>query len=128
MTTVLVTFNDLWLCDVTDPSVTVHASYPKDARTAHLDGDFRSYAGGRVRIITTPADARTHPITLQWLTPAQVDTLDGWRGKVLLLRTDDGRRVFGSYLDCDPEFILANGVRCAILPLVFTELTYDESV
>jgi hypothetical protein len=128
MATINVVFDGAILCDVTNPGVTVHASYPKDERKAHLDGEFRTYAAGRVRIITTATDTRTHPITLQWLTPAQVALLDGWRGRLLLLRTDDGRRVFGSFLDCDPEYVLANGVRCAILPLVFTELTYDESV
>lgn len=117
---------EAWITDVVDPTQSVHASYPKDESTAHLGGDFRTYAGNRVRIITDGTDVRTHPLTLQWLTPEQVATLMLWRGRVLLLRDGDGRRVFGSYLDCDPDWVWADGRRCALLPLLFVEVTHIE--
>ena len=128
MTSVLVAFDDVWLTDVADPTVSVQASSPEREETAHLDGEVRFYAGGRRRVITSMSDARTYPLTLQWLTPADVDQLRSWRGRVLLLRDSLGRRVFGTFLAVEvADRYIVGGWR-SVVTLTFTELSYTEGV
>ena len=128
MSMIDVTFDDVFLCDVANPGVTVHAHSPERERTADLDGDVRYYAGGRARVITSPRDARTYPLTLQWLTTADVDLLTSWRGRVVLLRDGLGRRVFGSFFSVSTvDRYLVGGWR-SVATLTFTEVTYSEAV
>jgi len=128
MATIGVVFEDVWLCDVTNPAVTVHAHSPEREQAANLDGDVRYYAGGRARVITSARDARTYPLTLTQLTVADVDLLTSWRGRVLLLRDGLGRRVFGTFLSvATADRYLVGGWR-SVATLTFTELTWDESV
>lgn len=128
MATINVVFDDVFLCDVTNPVVTVHAHSPERERSASLDGEVRYYAGGRARVITSPRDERTYPLTLQWLTVAEVDLLLSWRGRVLLLRDGLGRRVFGTFFAVPTtDRYLVGGWR-STTSLTFTELTYVEGV
>lgn len=128
MTTVMLTIEDVWLTDVADPSVSVRAASPERSSEVELDGEVRFYAGGRRRVITSARDTAKYPLTLQWLTDAQVATLTGWRGRVLLLRDAFGRRVFGSYLALDVKDVYVDGGRASIVSLTFTELTYSDAV
>lgn len=66
--------------------------------TKALDGDFRKYAGNRVRLVTTAAVARTIPITLRTLTKQQAIQIERWAGTTLLFRDSYGTRLFGSYI------------------------------
>ena len=128
MSTIDVVFEDVFLCDVTNPAVTVHAHSPERDRSADLDGEVRYYAGGRARVITSAKDARTYPLTLQWLTVTDVDLLTSWRGRVLLLRDGLGRRVFGTFLAvATSDRYIVGGWR-SVAQLTFTELTYLEEI
>jgi hypothetical protein len=129
MATILIefAFDDVWLCDVTNPAVTVAAGSPEREQTANLDGDVRYYAGGRARVITSQRDARTYPLTLTQLTVADVDLLMLWRGRVVLARDGLGRRVFGTFFSVGvSDRYLVGGWRSTVT-ISLTEVTYDES-
>lgn len=128
MATIEVVFEDVILCDVTNPAVTVTAHSPERENVAALDGDVRYYAGGRARVVTSPKDVRTYPLTLQWLTAADVDLLMAWRGRVVLLRDGLGRRVFGTFLSVATADRYLVGGWASVVTLTFTEVTYDETV
>ena len=65
-----------------------------------LDGEFRAYAAGRVRLVTTPLDVKTITIVLRGVTDAQMVTLQTWRGQVLVYRDWTGEMQIGSYTTC----------------------------
>jgi len=95
MATVLVTFTATWITDLaTLASVQVF----KTDRTEQdaLDVQVRSYAGGRRRIISTPTRVRSSALTFQRMSDADVETLRGWCGRMLLLRDFLGWRRFGT--------------------------------
>lgn len=62
-----------------------------------LDGEVRAYANGRNRIITRAGTARSLPVTVRQATDADLDTLEEWRGELLMLRDHRGRLVYGTY-------------------------------
>ena len=128
MATVLLTFTEAWLTDVANPTVSVHASFPDRASTDALDGAVRFYAGGRRRVITTPRETHTFPLTLQLVTDADVALLTSWRGRVLLLRDGAGRRVFVTFLSLALEDFNVTGGTLHHATMVLTELTFSEAV
>lgn len=128
MTTINVVFDDVYLTDIADPTVSVHASSPERALAAQRDGEVRSYAGGRRRVITNARTAATFPLTLQWLTTADVDQLMAWRGRLLLLRDGLGRRIFGTYLSLDVQDRYLVGGWRSVTTLTFTQVDYSEGV
>jgi hypothetical protein len=128
LSTILVEFSDAWLCDVANPAVTVHASFPERGSKSDLDGAVRFYAGGRRRVITTANRSATFPLTLQLLTDADLTLLESWAGRVLLLRDGASRREWVTFLSCevedlwDPEGTLHN------VSLALSRIDFDESV
>ena len=99
-TSATVSFYLTWVTNpATTPPVSVTGPSPTRAGQVAKGGSFNAYAGGRIRVITTPVDMRTYPVTLQMLTDPQLLLLQQWRGLPLLLRDPVGRRVWGSYLD-----------------------------
>lgn len=127
MTTALITFGFTWLTNPTS-NTSVVAANPVRAGAAQLDGQFRTYAGGRVRVITTPGDARTYQVVMQSLTDANLLLLDSWRGQVILLRDASGWRKWGSYLDLKWVDAPGPGGMIHDATLTFTEVTYLEAV
>ena len=64
------------------------------------DGEFRTYAAGRVRLVTTALTTRTITVVLIALTDAQVTTLESWRGQLLVFRDWTGVVQIGSFTTC----------------------------
>jgi len=128
MTTVTLTFADTWLTLAADPTLSVHASDPDRSHHKETDGEFRPYAGGRIRVITSARKTATFPLTMQLLSDDDVALLESWQGQVVLLRDGAGRRVYGSYLagDCE-EFYDAAGT-LSNMALTFTAVTFNEAV
>jgi len=74
------------------------------------------------------APAPLFPLTLQWLTVDDINQLLAWRGRLLLLRDNVGRRVFGTYLTVDiADRYLVGGWR-SVATLNFVEVDHDEAV
>ena len=128
MTTIVVAFTDAWLIDVTEPDVTVHTSHPDRKSATSVGGEIRSYAGGRNRVITSANTTATFPLTLQLVNDDELELLTLWRGRVLLLRDGQGRRVFGTFLSLDVDDYWDPTGPLHNVSLTFTELTYSEAV
>jgi hypothetical protein len=94
-----------------------------------LDGEFRQYAGGRIRLVLGVTTTRSTPITLRALTPTQARQVRRWRGALLLLRDTYGLRVYGSYLGTQqlniPRTSQGNLVDLAVQ---FQAVTYSDRV
>lgn len=129
MVTAIIEFEGAWLSDVINPTVNVHACFPDSTAKLALDGDVRFYAGGRSRVITTNKRVSEFPLVMSDLTADEVQQMQDWRGKTLLLRDEIGRRVFGTYLSLDvtDRYTSRFGWR-SMVSLTFTELTYSEGV
>lgn len=128
MTTLVVVFEDCWVTDPTEPEISVHASYPDRGHAAGVDGEVRTYAGGRRRVITSARKSATYPVTLQLLSDAEVEQLKVWRGRVLLLRDGEGLRVWGSYMALDVTSYWDPEGPVSDVSLTFTAVDHDESV
>jgi len=128
MTTVLITFAATWITDLaTSTSVQVY----KTERTEQdsLDVQVRNYAGGRRRIISTPARVRLSALTFRRVSVADVETLRTWRGRILLLRDAQGWRRWGTYADIVPATVSpAPSVPTYEVSLTWQDVDYDESV
>ena len=127
MATVTLTFTDVWITDVAT-SVSVHGSFPDRLSSDEVTGDVRSYAGGRLRSITSARTKATYPIVMQLLSDSDAALLKTWRGRVLLLRDSAGRRVFGTYFVRSVEDFYVQSVTLHNVSLTFQEITYSEAV
>jgi hypothetical protein len=129
MATILVTFAGTWL---TDPISSVSLQVFKKDRVEQdtLDATVRTYAGGRRRIITTPADDRYSPLTFQRASGADVEQLRAWRGRLLLLRDFQGWRRWGMFADIAPVSINRGPGRDPLyaVSLTWVDSDYDEAV
>jgi len=126
MTTVVVAFAGTWVTDpTTGASVQAFKVDRKEQDT--LTGSVRAYAGGRTRVITTPGDTRTSPVTFRVVSGPDLETLRSWRGRVLLLRDPQGWRRWGTYLavDVSPTAKMQPFYDVAF---TWTDLTYTEDV
>jgi len=126
MATVLVTFAATWITDLaTLASVQVF----KTDRTEQdaLDVQVRPYAGGRRRIISTPARVRSSALTFQRVSAADVETLRGWCGRLLLLRDFQGWRRFGTIAGIVPVAIFQGPETPPIFTVSLTWLDSDYS-
>jgi hypothetical protein len=65
-----------------------------------LDGEFRAYAAGRVRLVTTALSTRTITVVLRAVTDDQMTSLEAWRGLMLVFRDWTGVVSIGSYTTC----------------------------
>ena len=96
MSTIEVVFRATWITDPTT-GLSLQVWKTERAESDDLNVQVRCYAGGRRKIITTPAQQRTTPLTLRGVSAADLTTLRGWRGRLLLLRDAQGWRRWGTY-------------------------------
>lgn len=127
MTAVNVTLTKGWLTDVADPTQSIHAPFLARGLSSSVDGGVRTYAGGRVRIITSARSTQSHPIEFR-LSAEHVTQLLAWRGRLLLLRDLQGTRVFGSFFQVDVADTRMQGQLQYLASLTLTQVTYSEAV
>ena len=123
-----VVFDATW---ITDPltGVSVQVWKTERAETDDLVVEVRSYAGGRRRIISTPAQQRLTPLTLRGMSADDVTTLRGWRGRLLLLRDAQGWRRWGTYAGLATTTVYpAPHAPVYEASLTWQHCDYDESV
>ncbi|PZG17808.1 hypothetical protein C1I95_14760 [Micromonospora craterilacus] len=70
-------------------------------RTVAVQGETRTYGGGRRRAITQQGHTETRPFTLRRVTTAQVETLRRWLGQEVMWRDYRGQRAVGVLFDLD---------------------------
>lgn len=130
MTTVNVVFAGTWITDVADPSVILQVFKVDRSEQDAAAVDVRIYAGGRRRIINTPADVRSSALTLHRVSTADVETLRTWRGRVLLIRDFQGWRRFGTFRDIAPQAVFQGPSTPPLytVALTWTDVDYTEDV
>ena len=130
MAAIIVAFTGTWLTDPTVPSVSLQVFKTDRVEQAFVAATVRTYAGGRRRIITTPADDRYSALTFQRASGADVEQLRSWRGRLLLLRDFQGWRRWGMYADIAPVSIRRGPGQDPIyaVSLTWQDVDYDEAV
>lgn len=118
----------LWLNLASDPSQA--ASFPYMSAltwTKEQPGEVRRYANGRLRVVRRAGKPKSADVALPGCDRAQVDWLEEHVGRVVCVRDDRGRKVFGVYLAVAvTELSLPRGR--ADVSLSLAEVTYSEVV
>lgn len=74
------------------------SAYSTDrGRNMALDGEVRTYGGGRRRSVTAVGRGNTMAFTLVYLQELQVVTLENWMGLEVMYRDFRGQRFVGAY-------------------------------
>ena len=84
-------------------------------------GQVRTYAGGRLRLVTTAGVARTAAVTRD-----QINWLQSVVGQTVLVRDDRGRKIWGTFLTPKVTENQHNGN--GDVTLTINEITYSEAV
>lgn len=96
-----VTLDRLWLHDADAPETYLRFFTTDRGDTRAVDGEIRTYANGRRRLVTRAGSARTLPVTLRQVSDADLDVLEEWRGRLVMVRDHRGRLFFGTYFSID---------------------------
>lgn len=136
MYTAIVPMTRAWLLDPSNPSTSVSCG----TRTSNqptvetLDGEFRTFAGNVIQLVTRTLNSRQYPLVFAAVTNVQRQQLVDWRGITLLLRTTEGVRMYGGYLSTSTTRYLRTSVDLGATPVaydvsvVFETVTYVEAV
>jgi hypothetical protein len=123
------------LADDLDGDAIVCGSTQTTPGDSQLDGDLRHYAGNRVRAVIRDQDDRTLTYTLRHLSPTEFEKLKSWRGRVVLLRTMDGQRIFCVYSNPQDHRVIGttpdddpDGIATFDVDVIFFRVTFDEAV
>jgi len=128
MATIDVVSTGTWITDLVT-ATSVRGLKTDRSEQDVLDVLVRGYAGGRLRIISTPSHVRVTPLTLRGVTSTDLETLRGWRGRLLLLRDAQGWRRWGTYAGVTSDTVYpAPHVAVYEVSLTWQDVDYDESV
>ncbi len=122
----ILTLDRLWL-NRTDTGEAISARSGDDRPTGYaVDGEVRTYAGGRRRAITTAGTKGSVQRTLEAIDLATADRLKGWLGLHVQMRDHRGQRWFGVFLSVDVREYKDPGLYSAAISLETTSA--DEGV
>lgn len=89
-------------------------------------GDFRRYAGGRIRLITRVGTDHSVSVSITHADRATRETLTALAGQTILLRDGRGRCVYGSFLTLDVQE--TQGLPYCDLGFTLSEITTDVEI
>ena len=92
-----------------------------------LEGSFRQYGNGNVRLVLGAGKAQTQTFALMAVAPAQVEDVKSLLGHKVCYRDTYGRRIFGAFIDVQIAVIPFSG-GLANIALVLQTVTHDEEV
>lgn len=97
-----VTLDRLWIHDAADLDTYLrfYTADRTDPRTKN--GSVRGYANGRNRVITVPGAKRNLQVTLRLVTSANLETLEDWRGTLVMVRDHLGDLFFATFFTVTP--------------------------
>lgn len=122
----VLTLQQAWLSLAADPTQALLLKWTgQRSFVPDLPTDVRRYAGGRARAVTRAGRIRTVSIPARVL-PAELDTLETWRGATLLYRDGLGSR-WWCVITAMPWQPTDSGRRRDVA-LTLTEVTYTEGV
>lgn len=91
-----------------------------------VGGETRNYAGGRIRFVNQEGITGSLDVTLRLLTLDQVETLELWRGRDVLIRDHRGQHWWGVYSAV--ARIEHKGILRYDAALTLQLITHDEGV
>jgi len=94
--------------------------------TSGIDGEVRSYAGGRQRFVGREGIAGSFDRTLRLLTLAQVEQLESWRGQTVLVRDVNGQAWWGTFKRVTRTLVKGSGKFDAAITVEL--VTQDDGV
>lgn len=84
------------------------SAYSSERSRAHsVEGEVRTYAGGRQRAVYVAGERGEFPFKLINLTAAEVEIVRGWTGLTVQIRDHRGQRFFGAYFEVAVEEVKA---------------------
>lgn len=117
----------VWLALAADLTQQIELDVDELSDELTVDGEVRTYAGGRRRSITKAGQPRQIPISGRLLAQRTLlETLTSWRGQVVLYRDARGRKAFGTFFALT---VVENPVVDACdISLTLQEVTVSEAV
>lgn len=92
-----------------------------------IEGEVRSYAGGRERFISTSTRKKSVGVAVV-VKPAGYVVLESWAGQRVLYRDEFGTKMWGIYRGAPWKPRLAFGTDWREVSLTFQRVTYSEVV
>lgn len=93
------TLAKVWINRVDSGAAVSAFSAPDRPRSHGLDGQVRTYAGGRQRAYASAGEHGQFAVTLRSLTTATVDLLRTWQALPVQVRDHRGLKLFGVFFD-----------------------------
>lgn len=116
-----INLTQIWIHDAADLSSYITADVLEVQPSFAIDGEVRTYAGGRRRLITRAGRSRSLPLTLELVAAADVAQLEAWAGQLLMVRAPQGLLMFGSFLGLEAVWRAADEAEA--VSLAITEIT-----
>lgn len=92
------------------------------------DGELRLFAGNRAELVAFDSGTITMAVAFVGITGDALAQIKAWIGRTLLLRTTDGMRLYGGYLQVSQTtYLLANPVLYDA-EVSFLGVTYSDTV
>lgn len=113
----ILTLTKLWINRMDTGDAISGYTDPGRSREHTVDGEVRTYAGGRQRAITVKGEKGQFEFMVKELTLVDVETLREWIGALVQVRDHRGQRYVGSYFAVSIE-----EVRTALLYTVAISL------
>ena len=95
--------------------------------TVKQPGEVRTYAGGRLRLITRAGIARSYVLTLPACSRDQITWLETNAGQLMCVRDDRGRKIRAAYFEVPVDEIPTDPTLGDIV-LTLSEVTFSEAV
>lgn len=115
-----------------DESQWVEASTDGEGVTPYIEGEVRTYAGGRRRMVRTPGAMKTMGFTFDHLDRDDVLQLEAWAGQEVMVRDEVGRKVWGVYFAAPatetPGAVDDDGEAAASVSITLEVVTHSEIV
>lgn len=90
-------------------------------------GEVRTYANGRLRLITRAGLARSYSLTLIACSRAQITWLENNVGQLFCVRDDRGRKIYATFFDV-PVLEESTDPTLGDVTLALSEVTHSEIV
>lgn len=121
-----VTFNQLWLNSVADPTDAMAFSVNSIEHDPTVDVDNRPRAAGNIQSVRTLTKQKIAKVALNFCTDIQTAWLKAHQGEMLCYRDPTGEKFYGNYADSTfAPRLMGNSW---VVPLTFAEATQTEAV
>ena len=123
-----ISFSGVFLAPVDELSDTTYidSALSVDGNRSQM-GEFRRYAGGRVRYITRPGAVDSVSVSCKYVAKSIRDDLEALIGDLVLYRDGRGRKIYGGILSVSATEV-AGAAGLVNLAFEVTQVTHSEAV